>query len=193
MEKTPGSSLREAICARVTVCDRGEKINHFQKPHCFKIWSNATVLSAKYSIWQRQVVEKHKSNLPDWPGQRVYSSIIFCESSFLWGWLRQLFARISGRAGLKQAKTQLGMGSHAIHRSLVSLQLRFPPPWQVNPILKVWLSNKDREPCSVFWGSPDGRGVGEDGCVCAWVSFHCPSETVTNIVNWLYPNMKYKV
>ena len=72
MEKTPGSSLREAICARVTVCDRGEKINHFQKPHCFKIWSNATVLSAKYSIWQKQVVEKHKGNLPDWPGQSLF-------------------------------------------------------------------------------------------------------------------------
>lgn len=142
MEKTLGSSLREAICARVTVCDRGEKINHFQKPHCFKIWSNATVLSAKYSIWQKQVVEKHKGNLPDWPGQRVYSSIIFCESSFLWVWLRQLCARISGWAGIEQAKAQLGMGSRVIHRGLVSFQFRIPLPDRLT-LFKTVVFNKD--------------------------------------------------
>lgn len=82
-----GFSFKEAICARLTVCGR-EKINHFQKPHCSRIRSKATIVRAKYSTWQYQAMEKHKGNLSNWPGQKVYSSIIF-HDSFLRVWFRQ--------------------------------------------------------------------------------------------------------
>lgn len=105
-EKTRGPSFREAIWARVTVCRR-KKINHFQKPRCSKSWFNATILSAKYSIWQKPVMEKHKGNFPNWPGQKVYSSIIFCESS-LRVWFRQFRTQLIGWTGFKWAKHKIG-------------------------------------------------------------------------------------
>ena len=51
------------------------------------------------------------------------------------------------------------------------------------------------ELCSMLCGSLDGRGVEGrmDTCVCVAESFPCPPETVTNIVNWLYPNANYTV
>lgn len=57
------------------------KNKSFSKTPFLQNWCNASVSSAKYSIWPKQVMEKHKGNLPNWPGQNVYFSIGFCESS----------------------------------------------------------------------------------------------------------------
>lgn len=115
--KRLGFSFKEAICARVTVCGR-EKINHFQKPYCSRIRSKATIVRAKYSTWQYQAMEKHKGNLSNWPGQKVYSSIIF-HDSFLRVWFRRDYITSRDYLGFKQVETETRMGNHVHFSSLI--------------------------------------------------------------------------
>lgn len=97
MEKTPGSLFREAICASVTKEGKTKSFKNKKKKHCSKVWSRATVLSAKYSIWPEHVMEKHKGGSPNRPGHRVYSSVIFCESSH-----RAWFGLMPGQGSSRQ-------------------------------------------------------------------------------------------
>ena len=43
-------------------------------------------------------------------------------------------------------------------------------------------------------GSLDGRGVWGrmDICVCVAESLGCSPKTITTLLNWLYPNIKFK-
>lgn len=115
--KRLGFSFKEAICARVTVCGR-KKINHFQKPHCSRIRSKATIERAKYYTWQYQAMEKHKDNLSNWPGQKVYSSIIF-QDSFLRVWLRRYYITNIDYLEFKSVEAETRMGDHVHFSSLI--------------------------------------------------------------------------
>lgn len=58
-------------------CLKREKVNHFQKPHCSKSWSKATVLSAKYSIWQSKSWKSTKAIYPIGLGRRFILQLFF--------------------------------------------------------------------------------------------------------------------
>lgn len=140
---TLGSSFREAICARVTVC-RGKKINHLQKPHCSKNCSNTlswvpSIPSGKSKSWKST-----KAVYPIGLGRKFILQLFFHESSEF-GLDNLTLVRMTGQGSTRQKPKSgwVAVELGAVHScSFLWLQLRILPSWQVNPIKKSGFSKR---------------------------------------------------